>query len=251
MSKKDKNILAYSFSGIIIVALVILSGVKNPGREIKEIKVEIEDQEGVLFTDNLEVVDLMTDKSGDYVLGVPMGKINHKVLETRIEANPFIRDAQVYRDLKGNLKIEVEQCQPIARIFESNGKDHYIDEDGNVLPTNAKYTARVSIVETEFDFPWKNNLKESKYGRQLFELLRYIENDEFWRAQIAHVFVLKNGEIELYPQVTKQVVSFGAPENLEDKFDRLMTFYKKILPQKGWNTYERVNVKFENQIICE
>ena len=82
-------------------------------------------------------------------------------------------------------------------------------------------------------------------------MLKYIENDAFWKAQIAHILIKKDGEIELYPQVTKQVVEFGMPEDFDGKFSKLLTFYKEILPKKGWNTYDRVNLKFENQIICE
>ncbi|WP_424963715.1 cell division protein FtsQ/DivIB [Ekhidna sp.] len=252
MSKEEKkNILIYSFSGLLLISLIAFAGIKNNGREIEDVKVEILDQEGIFFTDQLEVVDLMTDKSADYVVGVEMGDIDPKTLEERVETNPFVKDAQVYRDLKGNLQVKVEQSKPIARLFIDGKKDRYIDEDGRVLPINAKHTARVPLMETEFEFIWERNLNESKFGKQVFELLTFIEKDEFWKAQIAHVIIKKDGEIELYPQVTKQVVEFGKPEDLERKFSKLMTFYKEILPKKGWNTYDRVNLKFENQIICE
>ncbi|WP_370087542.1 cell division protein FtsQ/DivIB [Ekhidna sp.] len=252
MSKEEKkNILIYSFSGLLLITLITFAGIKNNGRTVEEVKVEITDQEGNFFTDQLEVVDLMTDKSADYVLGVEMGNLDPKVLEERVEANPFVKDAQVYRDLKGNLQVKVEQSKPIARLFIDGKKDRYIDADGRVLPVNAKHTARVPLMETEFEFMWEENLSESKYGKQIFELLTFIEKDKFWKAQIAHIFIKKDGEIELYPQVTKQVVEFGKPEDLDRKFSKLMTFYKEILPKKGWNTYDRVNLKFENQIICE
>ena len=252
MSKEEKkNILIYSFSGLLLLTLITFAGIKNNGRSVENVRVEIFDQEGIFFTDQLEVVDLMTDRSEDYVIGVEMGDLNPKVLEERVETNPFVKDAQVYRDLKGNLQVKVEQSKPIARLFIDGKKDRYIDEDGRVLPINAKHTARVPLMETEFEFMWEKNLKESKFGRQVFALLTFIEKDEFWRAQIAHIFIKKDGEIELYPQVTKQVVEFGKPEDLERKFSKLMTFYKEVLPKKGWNTYDRVNLKFENQIICE
>lgn len=252
MSREEKkNIVIYSFSGVIVLFLIIFSGVRNNHRPIEEMDVEILEQEGNFFTDDLELIDLMTDKSADYVIGVEMGELNPKILEERVETNPFVKEAQIYRDLKGNLKIKVEQSKPIARVFIDGAKDKYIDTDGRVLPVNAKHTARVPLIETEFPFSWEKNMNESSYGRQVFELLQYIEQDEFWKAQIAHVIVKKNGEIELLPQVTKQTVAFGKPEELEEKFSKLMTFYKEILPKKGWNTYNRVNLKFENQIICE
>ncbi len=252
MSKEEKkNILIYSFSGLLLISLIAFAGVKNNSRKIDDVQVEIMGQDGIYFTDQLEVVDLMTDKSADYVIGVEMGDIDPKTLEERVESNPFVKDAQVYRDLKGNLQVKVKQSKPVARLFIDGKNDRYIDEDGRVLPINAKHTARVPLVETEFEFMWKENMNESRYGTQVFELLMYIEKDEFWKAQIAHMVIKKNGEIELYPQVTKQVVEFGRPEDFDSKFSKLMTFYKEILPKKGWNTYDRVNLKFENQIICE
>ena len=243
--------MVYSFNGLIVLSLIIFGSVRNNSRPVSELDVEIIDTEGNFFTDDLEVIDLMTEKNGDYVMGVEMGELEPKILEQRVEANPFIKDAQVYRDLKGNLKVEVEQSKPIARVFTNGKSDRYIDTGGRVLPVNAKHTARVPLLETDFDFPWEENIKSSTYGEQLYDLLAYIERDEFWKAQIAHVFIKKDGEVELFPQVTKQTIEFGKPENFEEKFSKLMTFYKEILPKKGWNSYNRVNLKFENQIICE
>ena len=118
MSKEEKkNILIYSFSGLLLLTLITFAGIKNNGRSVENVKVEIYDQEGIFFTDQLEVVDLMTDKSEDYVIGVEMRDLDPKVLEERVETNPFVKDAQVYRDLKGNLQVKVEQSKPIARLF--------------------------------------------------------------------------------------------------------------------------------------
>ena len=61
----------------------------------------------------------------------------------------------------------------------------------------------------------------------------------------------RNGYITLYPQVTKQYIEFGKPVSIEEKFLKLKVFYKKILPYKGWNHYTRVNIEFQDQIVCE
>ncbi|MFK7951313.1 MAG: cell division protein FtsQ/DivIB [Ekhidna sp.] len=251
MSQEKKNTLIYSFTGLLLISLITFAGVKNNARQVENVKVEILDQEGNFFTDQFEVIDLMTDKSADYVIGVEQGKIDPKTLERRVETNPFVKDAQVYRDLKGNLKVNVIQSKPIARLFVDGKNDRYIDSEGNILPINARHTARVPLLETNFTFSWENNLNESNYGKEIFDLLTYIEKDEFWKAQIAGLVLKPDGEVELFPQVTKQMVEFGLPQDIEKKFSKLMTFYKEILPKKGWNTYERVNLKFENQIICE
>jgi len=247
---QKKSILTYSFSGAILLSLMVFSGIRNNDRNVEELQVEVMDEDGNYFTDHIEIIDLMTDKNAEFIIGVKLGKLKPKVLEQRVESNPFVREAQVYRDLKGNLKVKVKQSKPIARVFTNGKQDKYIDSDGRILPVNAKHTARVPLVEFAFDFSWEN-MQESSYSKQIFELLLYIEKSDFWRAQIAHILLKGNGELVLYPQVTKQRIEFGKPEELEEKFSKLMTFYKEILPKKGWNTYEKVNVKFDNQIICE
>jgi len=59
------------------------------------------------------------------------------------------------------------------------------------------------------------------------------------------------GRINIYPQVTKQLIEFGTVYNYSDKLSKLKIFYDKILPDRGWNRYDRVNLQFKEQIICE
>jgi len=83
------------------------------------------------------------------------------------------------------------------------------------------------------------------------ELLAFIAEDEFWEAQIAQLDMNAKGKITFYTQVGGEEVEFGYAENIENKFNKLMIYYKDILPAKGWNTYKRVNLEYENQIVAE
>ena len=82
-------------------------------------------------------------------------------------------------------------------------------------------------------------------------MLHFIEMDEFLKAQIAQLEINELGEIVMYPQIGKQYIEFGKAENFEIKFRKLRAFYKEILPVKGWGTYQRVSLKYQNQIVCE
>jgi cell division protein FtsQ len=82
-------------------------------------------------------------------------------------------------------------------------------------------------------------------------MINFIDEDEFWKAQIAQIEIDKAGEMLIYPQVGKQVIEFGTADNYEVKLKKLKLFFKKILPYKGWNTYTKVNIKYNNQIVCE
>ena len=94
---------------------------------------------------------------------------------------------------------------------------------------------------------------ENKYEFEsdFLSLISFINKDEFLKAQICEVWVDEKGELTLYPQVTKTKILFGSCEDYESKCEKIKLFYKQILPRKGWNSYETVNVKFNDQIVCE
>jgi cell division protein FtsQ len=245
--KMNKQSILLISSGVLVCITLIGFALRGDS-ELKSLQIQIASNDGNMFITEKEVTELMRGEENS--LSLPVSKWDMSELEHRIETNPFVKDAQVYRDVKGNVLVKVAQRRPIARIYHREEKDKYIDEYGDLLPTAASYTARVPIVEIK-GLKWEKNLHETEYGANLHQLLQYIEQDEFWRAQIAHIYVQRDGEIEMIPQVTRQKILFGTPEDIDKKFERLKIFYTKILPVKGWNTYTTVNLKFNDQIICE
>ncbi len=235
----------------LMLGLISFSGVKHSRRVIHDVLINIEQEKGNYFIDQPEVLGLLNAQNTDYVLGSRIGDIDLKLLERRVEAHAFVADAQIFHDLKGNLVVEVTQARPIARIYDPYGADKYIDDRGLVLPVNGKHTARVPLVEIEKKIDLKETIIASEEGADLFELLRFIDANDFWKAQIAHLVFEGSGEVTMLPQVTKQKILFGKPSDLVEKFKKLEVFYKEILPNKGWNTYSLVNLKFKDQIVCE
>lgn len=231
---------------VIFITLIGFSSRKEVS--LNSLTIEVAAHEGNMFITESEVTELM--RGAENSLSLPASKWDMSEMERRVEANPFVLDAQVYRDVKGNVLVKVAQRKPIARIYSTQDRDRYVDELGNLLPTTGSYTARVPLIELK-GLNWEKNLNETEYGSNLHQMLLHIEKDPFWRAQIAHLFVNKNGEIDIIPQVTKQKIIFGSPEDYDAKLSKLMLFYKRILPVKGWNTYTTVNLKYKDQIICE
>ena len=91
----------------------------------------------------------------------------------------------------------------------------------------------------------------SEFGKDLLEMINYINNDKFFSKIISEIEINSNKNIVIHPQFSKQKIIFGYPDDLEEKFEKINLFYNKIVPAKGWNTYKTVNVKFKNQIICD
>lgn len=244
--------------GIIGSCLILLSMIsfidkREVGYRVDDIEVKIENTYENFFIDEDDVMSLVIEHKGDTMLGDAMGRVNLKEIEARIEKHSFIKDAQVFRDLTGHLVVKAIQNKPIARIVAGNGKNAYLGEDGDILPTSAKYTARVVILSGSYmnQLTERANVSENEYDQKLFDLINYINEDRFWSMQIAQVDVNSKGKIVMIPQVGGQRLEFGRAEDVERKFKRLEIFFKEIMPTKGWNTYSRVNVEYKDQIICE
>ena len=219
---------------------------------VKDIIIKVENANENQFIDEQDVVELM-QLDQENLKGVSLDHLNMKEIEKRIKSNRFIEDAELYSDLKGNLIVKTTLRRPIARIVRNDGPDGYIAEDGTVMPVSDKFTTRVVLMSGAYSrlLLQTENLNKSEEGKQLMELLRLIREDEFWRAQIAQLDIDSKVRVNLFPQIGGQLIEFGKPENLELKLKKLRIFYKEILPQKGWNAYERVNLEYEGQIIAE
>ena len=84
----------------------------------------------------------------------------------------------------------------------------------------------------------------------LFTLIKYINNNAFFLAQIEQIYVNQDNEFELIPRVGNQTILFGTIDNYEIKFNNLEAFYKKAMNKVGWNKYKTISVQFDNQIVC-
>jgi cell division protein FtsQ len=120
------------------------------------------------------------------------------------------------------------------------------------MPVSDKYTSRVVLISGAVKHLLESeDLNKSEEGKQLMEMIEFINADKFWKAQVAQLDISRDGKIVIFPQVTGQRVEFGKAENIEVKFKKLMIFYKEILPTRGWTRYERVNLEYEGQVVAE
>lgn len=223
------------------------------GYHMEDISVEIENRIDNFFIDEEDVMALVMLGEKDSILGDKYGRVDLKEIEDRIESHSFVKEAQVFRDLKGHLVVRAHQNRPVARLIANNGKNAYISQEGEILPVSSKYTSRVVVLTGGYlsKVTQMDNVKDDDYAMKLFDLVEYINDHRFWQMQIGEVNVARNGNITMYPQVGRQKLEFGRAEDIDKKFKKLKIFFKEIMPTKGWNAYSRVNVAFGDQIVCE
>ncbi|QSE99045.1 cell division protein FtsQ/DivIB [Fulvivirga lutea] len=237
---------------ILMLSLISFGSRKQEGEKCQDIIIKLTNQQNNFFIDENDIMRMMTKNGEEVLLGTHFKDIKLKEIEGRVKTQKFIKKAEIYKDLKGNLLVNAELRRPFARILEPGKANGYVALDGAILPTSTKYTSRAVILSGSYmKEMMQHDLTETEEGQKIYELLQFIYNDKFWSAQIAQIDISKDLYVTLYPQVTKQIVEFGKPEDVKQKFKKLKAFYKKVLPQKGWNTYSRINLEYKDQVIAE
>jgi cell division protein FtsQ len=237
---------------LFLFFLIAFSERKQGGVVVKDILVEIDNISDNHFLDEADVMRLV-EASAQSIKGTSVTRLNLKSIETKLKLDKHIREAELYGDLKGNLIVRIELRRPIARIVQEDAPDAYLSEEGVTMSTSEKFSSRVMVISGKYvkELLERGDAMKLESGKKLMEMIGFISESPFWRAQVAQMDINSRGEIVIYPQVTGQLVEFGTTENYESKLAKLMIFYKEVLPQKGWTRYERVNLKYEGQVIAE
>jgi cell division protein FtsQ len=231
--------------------LIAFTERKQGGEICRDVIVEIDNIHENHFLDEADIMQLV-EGSGQLIKGIGISRIKLKEIERKLKLDKHILDAELFGDLKGNLIVNVELRRPIARIVQNDAPDAYIAEDGVIMPVSEKYTSRVLLISGAVKYLLESeDLNKTEEGKQLLQMIEYITGNRFWKAQVAQLDIARDGKINIYTQVTGQLVEFGKPENWEVKFNKLMIFYKEILPTRGWVRYERVNLEYEGQVVAE
>ena len=252
MARTFRNLLVALTCLLILGSLGVFAAVRQALRPVQRVDVSIANEFENYFINEKGITALLTKHGAEPVVGTRPEGPRLRQLEARLRAHPFVRDAQVYRDLAGNLHADVRQNRPIARLTHPNTRlDTYVDAEGHSLPLSPLYTARVLTVARPGGLALPTRFFADSTGRRYLDFVRYVDEHPFWRAQVSEVQIEADGKLSFTQQVGDQRVEFGLPENNSEKFAKLMVYYRQIPSVLGWDTYHRVNVEYQNQIICE
>ncbi|MDN3724329.1 cell division protein FtsQ/DivIB [Aequorivita sp. SDUM287046] len=209
---------------------------RNDARKITKLNVEFLDENSPFITYN--TVNKLLIQKHDDVTSIGKETLVLKKMEQRLLENPMVRGAQVYVSIDGALGAKIEQRKPVGRV--SATPDYYLDADGKKMPLSDVYSARVPIITGVS----KNNFKE------VTSLLLKIEEDEFMKSSVIGLHRKADGNIALELRTMDFQVLFGQPENIDKKFQNFKAFYKKTKQDSTLYAYNKVNLKFENQVIA-
>ena len=161
---------------------------------------------------------------------------------------PFIESASASVSVSGKVVVKAVQRRPIARLFYGK-REYYFDAQGSIFPTSTMAHCNVLVAGGNFSEP----LRADSLGGQMAELVRvaaFLDRHDDYLALVDQVYSQSEGNIYIVPKLGDIVVELGAAENMEEKFANLLAFYRNGMPRTGWNTYSRISLKYDGQVVC-
>ena len=242
------NIL-WSIAAALLVLLFIISWRAKEEKKCASVNVELVGENTVaLFMDEKEILQIINDKG--IKAGLSIESVNLNELEKNLQSIKWVKHAEMFLDNQQALQIKIEQRIPIARIFTSSGNSFYIDKEGWKLPLKQLTVLRLPVFTGFPSDQEKLSSPDSLLLKDILHFTKAIEQDSFFMAQIAQINIASNGDFEMVPSVGEHTVLIGAVDNIEDKLNRLYSFYKQVWVQTGVNAYQVLDCRFDHQIVA-
>lgn len=250
------NILVWVSLVVLLVVTLGFVEKQKTAQLCNGVKINIDRTDNNYFVEETDVQHLIENMGYD-IDSSYIKEYNISQIERLLNNNPSIKNAEVYSTIDGYLKVDIIQRKPLLRIFTNKQQSYYIDSEGWLMPLSNKYTSNIIIANGEIFEQYSSNyqvnvndLEENHILRQLYDISTFATNNDFWNSQIVQIYVNEKNDVELIPRVGNHNIIIGDANNLKEKMDKLMIFYKKGLSKTGWNEYTTINLKYKNQVVC-
>lgn len=204
------------------------------------VDIVINDPANIKFVTVEDITREIGNENNQY-LSKKVSEINTYELEKLLNSIDKIERANCVIFNNSRLRIDIEPMVPVARIFDDKNS-YYINKEGKEMLADSKYLIDVPIIIGEFD--------TVNTAVSMLPMLSFVKNDSTWNSLVSVIKVANNRDIIIVPMIKGHVINFGDTSLVKNKFDRIKTIYKEVMPIKGWNYYDTISVKWKGQVVA-
>ena len=227
---KVKN---YVFFGLIFLLVVCLSGfahLKNKNREVTEFEISFEFNSSHFLNDS--IVNKLLIQNTQSLPWKSLDSLDLNMLESLIEKNPFIQNAEVFNYPQGIVGVRIQERKPVLRIL--GDANYYIDQFANEVPLSKRYSPNVPV--------YMGTLNE------VLSILKAIKQDSFLESELAAIFI-KNNSYYLALRSFDFEIEIGRLNDFSAKLEKLKIFCAYQQNNESEKQYKHISLKFKNQIV--
>ena len=222
-------------AGLIVLLVAAIS--KKNTQIVRHIEISILGIQNHYFINKQDVKEIL-ERVHKKPLDKPLASsLNLVLMEKELQKEKWIKNAELFFDNNNVLQVIITEREPVARIFTTSGASFYIDSSLAKLPLSSKFSPRLPVF-TSFPTDVIVLTREDSLLLADIRLMgQFIEENDFWMAQIEQVDITSNRTFELVPKMGNQIIRFGNMDNYREKFNNLLAFYKRVQVKTGWNKY--------------
>ena len=247
MFRKLLKLTGFLMLIVFIIGTLAFTSIESKNIMCTDIEVVFDDSD-LIHIDKEKLVRLVKN-ADNKILNKTLDKINSEIIEDEIENIPAILTADVYKlivnekgSYKGVLVVKVKHREPVMRVITSSG-GYYLDKYGMRIPVSSSYTTNVLVTT--------GSISEKFAVEKLLPFVLYVQENDFWNAQIEQVYVEEDGDVLLIPLVGGHIIELGELDNYNEKLNVMRAFYKQVLVKNNWDKYEKVSLKYKNQVVAK
>ncbi len=225
----------------LLVAGMLWARGKSRDTACRKLDVEVVNDDSTKFVSR-EGVTRTLEQSGLSPVGRPMWQVNCDAMERILGRSEYIESVQCYKDeALGVVHVRVQQIVPVMRVFDGD-VSYYVNRTGKRMTATDAFRADVPVVEGHFSGGFSPT--------RLLPMIEYVESDSTLRSLVSMYCVADSNDVFIVPSIRGHVVNMGSPDGFKQKFSKLLLFYRKVMPVKGWNTYDTISVKWSHQVVA-
>ena len=183
--------------------------------------------------------------------GRNLQNLDTKELKKKIMTIPYLRDAEIGKELNGIVRIKVFEREPIAlAVFD--GQIMALDGEGFLLPVRARHgvpllkisgITRLNITE--------NGLRQldRRDVALIRDFLEMLLQTEYARLFIGELHLAGNNMTWCLTAQSPSRFIVGKDGNYKEKVKKLEIFWQKVVSKKGLDFYETVDLRFRERIF--
>lgn len=180
-------------------------------------------------------------KGGYNPIGKTMSEINYHQIEQYVCSHSMVESAECFPTTKGQVYVNIVQRTPKYRV--AGEKNYYVDHNRQIMPVTSTTAAYVPVAT--------GRISERMAKEELFDFVCWIEDNEFWNAQIEQICINQQFEAELIPRVGSGKILLGKlTDDYAQRLDKLMHLYQDGFQKNGWKEYQEIDLRFDGQVIC-
>ena len=208
---------------------------RNSMRLVEKVMVNFESQGAQFLSDSLVDKLLIQNKGG--LPWKAKDSLALSMLETLLENNPYVDNAEVYHFQQGILGVNIHEKIAVVRI---QGTDqYYLDKAGNQFPISNKHTPKVPL--------FLGTLKEEQ-KEDLLSLIDNIDKDPFLRNELASIDYRSNSYFIGMRSYAFEV-EIGMMRRIGEKLSKLKVFCAYHDNHGFKREYTLISLKFKNQVV--